>query len=151
MSFFALFSECEVQSGHAQSCHSDEHKFDSFEGSLLIMFDAMLGNVEFDMFDKYDSPCPNPVVGTLLLALYMIVMTILLLNLLIAVLSTEHSDVYQNIKQEFQLVRAKIIYKSAASINQVSAILCFSYSVMQVTVQYIAMKNYEDILLHTTP
>lgn len=43
----------------------------------------------------------------------MVTMSVVLLNLLIAVLSTAHDKVYANAKKEFHLARAKLIYQSA--------------------------------------
>lgn len=44
---------------------------------------------------------------------YMITMGVVLLNLLIAVLSTAHDQVYANAEKEFHLARARLIYQSA--------------------------------------
>lgn len=43
----------------------------------------------------------------------MITMAVVLLNLLIAVLSTAHDEVYANAEKEFHLARARLIYQSA--------------------------------------
>lgn len=43
----------------------------------------------------------------------MITMSVVLLNLLIAVLSTAHEKVYANAEKEFHLARARLIYQSA--------------------------------------
>lgn len=43
----------------------------------------------------------------------MITMGVVLLNLLIAVLSTAHDKVYENAEKEFHLARARLIYQSA--------------------------------------
>lgn len=40
-------------------------------------------------------------------------MSVVLLNLLIAVLSTAHDQVYANAEKEFHLARARLIYQSA--------------------------------------
>lgn len=40
-------------------------------------------------------------------------MSVVLLNLLIAVLSTAHGEVHANADKEFHLARAKLIYQSA--------------------------------------
>lgn len=119
-SFYSLFSECESDDmdGH------DMPSFRSFQGSVIILFDALLGNVDFVAFDSRNIHCPGPAwipdLGVLLLSLYMIVMAIMLLNLLIAVLSTVHADVYKNVEKEFNLARTKIIYKTAAGVSQVT-------------------------------
>ena len=43
-------------------------------------------------------------------------MTVVLLNLLIAVLSTAHDEVYQNAEKEFHLARTRLIVQSARSV-----------------------------------
>lgn len=43
----------------------------------------------------------------------MVTMAVVLLNLLIAVLSTAHDKVYANAEKEFHLARAKLIFQSA--------------------------------------
>ncbi|CBJ49208.1 Transient Receptor Potential Channel [Ectocarpus siliculosus] len=75
MSFFALFRDV---------------KGETIRGALLDAFQAMLGEVGlFDDFvgEKHD------LAATVLLVSYLVVMTIMLLNLLIAVLSTAHGKV----------------------------------------------------------
>lgn len=89
LTFYSLFFEC-VRGDLGES-------FEDFPSSLLTMFDAMLGGANFSMFDEEASDCKGPSwahdAGVLLLVLFMIVMAILLLNLLIAVLSTIHDEV----------------------------------------------------------
>lgn len=43
-------------------------------------------------------------------------MSVVLLNLLIAVLSTAHDEVYKNAEKEFHLARARLIAQSARSV-----------------------------------
>lgn len=43
----------------------------------------------------------------------MVTMSVVLLNLLIAVLSTAHDEVYANAEKEFHLARARLIHQSA--------------------------------------
>lgn len=43
----------------------------------------------------------------------MITMSVVLLNLLVAVLSTVHEEVYANAEKEFHLARPRLIYQSA--------------------------------------
>lgn len=47
---------------------------------------------------------------------YTITMSVVLLNLLIAVLSTAHDEVYVNAEKEFHLARARLIVQSARSV-----------------------------------
>lgn len=46
----------------------------------------------------------------------MVTMSVVLLNLLIAVLSTAHDEVYANAEKEFHLARARLIAQSARSV-----------------------------------
>lgn len=57
-----------------------------------------------------------PDAGVALLVLYLIIMAVILMNLLIAVLSTAHSVVDQNAEKEFHLARAKIILQSGEDV-----------------------------------
>lgn len=54
--------------------------------------------------------------GIALLVVYLIIMAVMLLNLLIAVLSTAHAEVDRNAEKEFHLARAKIILQSGEDV-----------------------------------
>lgn len=71
----------------------------------LNVFNAMLGDGFFEDFDGevYEA------VGTTLLVIYLIVTAILLLNLLIAVLSTSHANVQENADREFKVSKAHFV------------------------------------------
>lgn len=88
ISFFSLFSECDGDVGD---------NFQDFGKSMLTLFHAMLGGGTFEVFEEDYSQCNGGTwmldAGIFLLVLYLIVMAILLLNLLIAVLSTIHDEV----------------------------------------------------------
>lgn len=81
------------------SC-DDDHvlttAYGNFADAYLSMFRAMLGDFDFDTLE-FASECGLPsltesaLVG--LLVLYLVIMSILLLNLLIAILSTVHAEV----------------------------------------------------------
>ncbi|CAM9810440.1 unnamed protein product [Scytosiphon promiscuus] len=79
----------------------------------LNVFNAMLGDVFFEDFEGevYEA------VGTILLVMYLIVITILLLNLLIAVLSTSHSRMQDKAEQEYKVSKARFVqhYSSVVS------------------------------------
>lgn len=64
------------------------------------VFKAMLG--ETDFFDEF-SGTQFDTVATVLLATYLVIMTIMMLNLLVAVLSTAHARVDQNADQEYKV------------------------------------------------
>ena len=81
----------------------------TFDAVLLLLFKTLLGDVE--AFEEFNDSTQNrySTVGRLLLVLYLVVMTIMLLNLLIAVLSTKHTKVDVNADKEFKVSRARII------------------------------------------
>lgn len=72
--------------------------------------------------DEEDDTCGGPEwlydAGTALLVLYMVTMAILLLNLLIAVLSTVHNTVHDHAELEFNLSRNQFIQRSAGIVDQ---------------------------------
>ena len=92
MSFFALFREV-----------------NTFDAILLHLFKTILGDVEY--FDDFDDSSREQyaVVGQVLLSIFVIVMTIMLLNLLIAILSTTHADVHKNAEREFKISKARTV------------------------------------------
>ena len=94
--------------GFASAFHA-LYRHDSFNETLLNLFMTMLGDVAF--FDELEDSSREQyvAVGRLLLALFIIVVTIMLLNLLIAILSTAHADVHNNIKREFKVSTARTI------------------------------------------
>lgn len=80
--------------------------FDSFGETLLDLFKAMLGDVEFFAIFAGD---PYDLVGTVLLGVYLFIVSIMLLNLLVAVLSTSHAQVQDNVAQESKVSKARMI------------------------------------------
>lgn len=112
-------SPCSCSSSwRASRYHSESYVIT--DRSLLTLFRAMVGNFEFDdIYDDFES-CPQPRwardTGIGLLVFYLIVMAILLLNLLIAVLSTVHSEVYAHSTQEFHLARARVIHQTCRAL-----------------------------------
>lgn len=72
-----------VMIGFAVSFHTIFHDLDTFGETFLAMFKAMLGEVGF--FDEF-SGGRYDAVATLLLVLYLFMVTVMLLNLLVAVL-----------------------------------------------------------------
>lgn len=95
LTFHVLFYTCEDSNSTREDGLLYE-SFNTFGDSYLTMFKAMLGDFDFDSF-KYANQCYRPEwaeeVGVTLLVLYLAIMAILLLNLLIAVLSTAHAEV----------------------------------------------------------
>lgn len=80
----------------------------TFREAWLSVFKAMLGEVGF--FEEFSGSRYEPV-ATLLLVLYLVIMTIMLLNLLVAVLSTAHSNMEQNILIRVSKARLFMYYR----------------------------------------
>eukprot|EP00752_Nemacystus_decipiens_P018490 g16578.t1 len=95
-----------IMVGFAAALHvlfSDVH---TFGVTLLDLFNAMLGDTElFNVFrgSRYE------VVATMLLVVYLFIVTIMLLNLLVAILSTSHAQVQGNLETEFKVSKARIV------------------------------------------
>ena len=81
----------------------------TFGDVLLLLFKTLLGDVE--AFEEFDDSAQNRFspVGQLLLVLYLVVMTVMLLNLLIAVLSTAHAKVEMNADKELEVSKMRIV------------------------------------------
>ncbi|CAM9510922.1 unnamed protein product [Scytosiphon promiscuus] len=95
-----------VMLGFAMSFHALFGDVDTFGKTCLTLFKAMLGELGFfDEFpgDDFDS------VATALFVIYLVVIAVMLLNLLIAVLSTSHSKVEGKADQEFKVSKARMI------------------------------------------
>ena len=95
-----------VMLGFAMALHVLLRDLDSFGETFQALFRAMLGESDFfDVFSgsQYDS------VATLLLVVYLFIVTIMLLNLLVAILSTSHSQVQDNAGVELKVSKARII------------------------------------------
>lgn len=89
MTFHVIFHTCPEASDLYDPYHT-------FGEAYITMFKAMLGTFDFDRFEKAEDcglPREAETVGITLLVLYLAMMSILLLNLLIAVLSTAHAEV----------------------------------------------------------
>ncbi|CAM9844008.1 unnamed protein product [Ectocarpus sp. 8 AP-2014] len=97
-----------VMIGFAMALHVLYHDVDSFGTTFLALFKAMLGDVDFFneiATDQYD----NDSVATVLLVVYLFVVTIMLLNLLVAILSTSHAEVQDNVKVEVKVSKARVV------------------------------------------
>ncbi|CAN0037159.1 unnamed protein product, partial [Scytosiphon promiscuus] len=97
--------------------------YSTFHDSLLDMFMAMLGDTSFEHFQKSLNPtCKGPSwefdAGIFLLVTYIVIMAILMLNLLIAILSTVHDKVSENSVTEFHLARCQFIQASASGVEK---------------------------------
>ncbi|CAM9970930.1 unnamed protein product [Ectocarpus sp. 13 AM-2016] len=95
-----------VMLGFAMSFHALFGDVDTFGGTCLTLFKAMLGEVDF--FGSFPGKQYYSV-ATALFVIYPVVIAVMLLNLLIAVLSTSHSKVEGKADQEFKVSKARII------------------------------------------
>ncbi len=95
-----------VMLGFAMAFHALFSDFTTFGQTCLILFKALLGEVGF--FDDFAGD-DQDAVATTLLVVYLLVMGVMLLNLLIAVLSTSHSKVEGKADQEFKVSKARFI------------------------------------------
>lgn len=95
--------------GFAASFYSLFRNVDSFDFTLLSLFKTSLGDVGF--FDDLDETEREQfaVVGRILLIIFVVSVTIMLLNLLIAILSTAHADIHSNAEREFKVCRARTV------------------------------------------
>ncbi|CAN0213439.1 unnamed protein product [Pylaiella littoralis] len=95
-----------VMFGFAMALHVLLRDLEHFGETFQALFTAMLGETSFfQVFSgsRYDF------VATILLVVYLFIVTIMLLNLLVAILSTSHDDVQDNAGIELRVSKAKII------------------------------------------
>lgn len=99
---------------HTQSRH---HPFDPLAPARF----RCRTEPHFSLFYEDPDACPGPVwkydAGITLLAVYVVTMSILMLNLLIAVLSTVHDTVHGRSELEFQLARNQFIQRGAGVVQ----------------------------------
>lgn len=95
-----------VMIGFAMALHVLFRDVDTFGETFLGLFKAMLG--ETDFFNEF-SGGRFDLAATILVVLYLFIVTIMLLNLLIAILSTAHAQVQENVEGEFKVSKARIV------------------------------------------
>lgn len=95
-----------VMIGFAMSFHVLFRDFDSFGETFLDLFKSMLGDTAF--FEVF-AGLPYDGMATALLVIYLFIVAIMLLNLLVAILSTSHAKVEDNVEREFKVSKARII------------------------------------------
>eukprot|EP00903_Cladosiphon_okamuranus_P014653 g13587.t1 len=128
LAFQAVFHTCDPKANDSipegfEYCALHD-AFGSFGDSFVTVFSSALGGPDFDLFDdlgdgcRCDLPSGARIAGISLMVVYMITMSVVLLNLLIAVLSTAHDEVYANAEKEFHLARARLIYQSARVVTR---------------------------------
>ncbi|CAM9237184.1 unnamed protein product [Ectocarpus sp. 12 AP-2014] len=129
LAFHAVFHTCGEYEDPTCNTNDDPEfplrdAFGTFGRSFVTMFSAALGGPDFELYEAVGSECrcklPDGAreAGIFLMVVYMVMMSVVLLNLLIAVLSTAHSQVYDNADKEFHLARAKLIYQSARVVRR---------------------------------
>lgn len=90
----------------SMSLYSIFSELDTYRDTWLDVFKAILGEV--GLFDEFVGR-RYEIAATLLLVFYLVVITVMLLNLLIAVLSTMHSKVQESAEREFKVSKARLI------------------------------------------
>ncbi|CAM9807163.1 unnamed protein product [Ectocarpus sp. 6 AP-2014] len=129
LAFHAVFHTCGEFEDPTCNTNDDpdfplRDAFGTFGRSFVTVFSAALGGPDFELYEAAGSECrcklPDGAqeAGIFLMVVYMVIMAVVLLNLLIAVLSTAHSKVYDNGDKEFHLARAKLIYQSARVVTR---------------------------------
>lgn len=106
-----------VMLGFVMTFHALFLDIDTHGDTWLNLFKAMLGDTGlFDNFSDQDEDAQHGSAATVLLPVatamlvaYLVLMTIMLLNLLIAVLSTLHSKVEKNANREYDVSKARMI------------------------------------------
>jgi len=86
----------------------DHHQSAGIFGNLASLFDATLG--EFDISASWTGGKPNPSVSVGLLVVFVVLVSIQLINLLIAMMGDTYSQVNEDAEKQWQLERARIIF-----------------------------------------
>ncbi|CAN0035863.1 unnamed protein product, partial [Hapterophycus canaliculatus] len=97
-----------VMIGFAMALHVLFNDSESFGQTLLGLFKAMLGDADF--FDEFSGGRYDRV-ATILVVVYLFIVTIMLLNLLIAILSTSHAQVQGNAGGALKVSKARIVHQ----------------------------------------
>lgn len=95
-----------VMLGFAMSFHALFGNVESFGVTCLHLFKGLLGDADF--FDEF-SGGRYDAVASFLFCVYLVVIAVMLLNLLIAVLSTSHSRIAEKADQEFRVSKVLLI------------------------------------------
>ena len=76
--------------------------------TFLTLYSASLNNFDFTVFDEYDSS--YVIVGRLALLVFVTLTSIVLINLLIARMSSTHTKITEKATQEWSFIRVSAIY-----------------------------------------
>jgi len=106
MRFLAVFSVFLLAFAQAFFVLFERDGFEGMADSVKTCFLAMLGDFEFDDYIQ----SPFMLMSVVLLVLYVVVITILLLNLLVAMMGDTYSHVNENAEKQWHLERARIIF-----------------------------------------
>eukprot|EP00752_Nemacystus_decipiens_P008850 g7897.t2 len=147
-----------VMIGFAMALHVLFRDVDSFGETFLGLFKAMLGDTDF--FDEFSGGRYDRV-ATILVVIYLFTVTIMLLNLLVAILSTAHAQVQGNTGGTFKVVKARIVdhYRLVvdedllpAPFNLVQLLLSMVEVTFAVLYYYVAelRRNAENVKVHDT-
>ncbi|CAM9198081.1 unnamed protein product [Ectocarpus sp. 12 AP-2014] len=101
LAFYAMFGSMSASLPDG----GDITEYDTYYSSILTLFSSMLGNFSFEVFKG----APMAEAGEVLMAFFLCVMNITLLNLLIAILATAHARLEGNADKEAVLSEAVII------------------------------------------
>ncbi|CAM9347034.1 unnamed protein product [Ectocarpus sp. 4 AP-2014] len=101
LAFYAMFGSMSASLPDG----GDIAEYDTYYSSILTLFSSMLGNFSFEVFKG----APMAEAGEVLMAFFLCVMNITLLNLLIAILATAHARLEGNADKEAVLSEAVII------------------------------------------
>lgn len=97
-----------VTLGFTVSFHALFRNFDTYAYTWLNLFKAMLADLAY--FNEFPDE-RFEAVATVLLVVYVITNGVMLLNLLIAVLSTTHAKVQENVEHEYSVIKARLIQR----------------------------------------
>lgn len=95
-----------VMIGFAMALHVLLRDLEDFGDTFLSLFKTMLGDTDF--FTDF-SGGRYDIVATILVVVYLFIVNVMLLNLLIAILSTAHAQVQEDVGGEFQVSNARIV------------------------------------------
>eukprot|EP01126_Amoeba_proteus_P066188 TRINITY_DN952_c0_g2_i2.p1 TRINITY_DN952_c0_g2~~TRINITY_DN952_c0_g2_i2.p1 ORF type:complete len:675 (-),score=115.81 TRINITY_DN952_c0_g2_i2:153-2177(-) len=84
----------------------NEHGFFEFLNRVKLTFMVMLGDIELDSYIEL----PGSFLATPLIVFYVLVVTIMLLNILVAMMGSTFNAIYEDADKEWQVQWAKIIF-----------------------------------------
>lgn len=127
----------------------------TYRDAFLDLFRAMLGDLQLlETISENNNGQED--VATTLVVVYLVIMTIIMLNLLIAVLSTAHAKVHGNIDMEYRVSSARLMGHYVWAAKQhilpapfnlvIGAVWCVSYCLRQLC----GWDTYDEVCNFTT-